>query len=154
MRTYERDGKWFCRSAGGSWGWADIPSQEIEAVEPFKRLDGKWSARCGGASWGRVDILPEEIGPFDSRPEPVARWQKQYFAPIGRGQSWFTQFRVSRDGQDCSFILEEFLWEAAPGYSGAAELERFSDEQPPELGDCFVWTDDGWGRARHPSAAD
>ncbi|MGC9084403.1 MAG: hypothetical protein ACP5ME_14675 [Anaerolineae bacterium] len=113
-------------------------------MEIYER-DGKWFARASGGSWGRIIIPPEEIGPFDERPEPVAQWRKRYVPRIGCGQATFTRFRAARNGEDCWFILEEFLWWAAPGFSGAA-WERLIDEQPPGLGDCFVWENGGWER--------
>lgn len=112
------------------------------------QVDGKWWAFIEGG-WRNDDrIEPEYLGPFDARPEPITKWQTQEHNSAGTGTSVFTIFKAGQE----QFVIETYSWDPAPGYSWGESWESRSGltPEPPELGESFRWTGDGWEPCPHP----
>lgn len=108
--------------------------------------DGYWYARAEGGWRNNDRIESEEMGPFSARPEPVAMWKETHDSDCGYGVAKFTRFEAG----DKAFTLVEYRWLPYSGYSWHEVWEQFGDMTPPQLGEAYRWTGDGWEPIQHP----
>ncbi|ADG04801.1 hypothetical protein [Kyrpidia tusciae] len=113
------------------------------------QTNGRWLVRVEGGRRNR-DTVPGETLEVPEKPRPVACWRDEHEDSCGHGTSWFTQFRAG----DVTFCIESFVWHPAPGYSWSESWESFSDMEPPQMGEAWAWTGDGWEATRHSMSAE